>query len=90
MARSQTRRTNALPTTRRSQCVDRLHGINRGEAKIPLTIWHLVGKGTIEEKRVDLLTRKAAVVDAVLDGKEGVSNLNIMDLLTEALLGGGK
>jgi len=62
------------------QAEDRAHRIGQKES---VTCWYLVATGTIDETIVRLLEQKAAVVDAVTDGRE-VSDFNLLgELLAE-------
>ena len=48
------------------QASDRVHRISQTKQ---VTIWHLVGKNTIEEKIIDILVKKEKVINEVLDGE---------------------
>jgi SWI/SNF-related matrix-associated actin-dependent regulator of chromatin subfamily A-like protein 1 len=48
------------------QASDRVHRISQTKQ---VTIWHLVGENTIEEKIIDILVRKEKVINEILDGE---------------------
>jgi SWI/SNF-related matrix-associated actin-dependent regulator 1 of chromatin subfamily A len=50
-----------------SQSSDRAHRITQTKQ---VTIWNLVGVGTIEEKIIDLLQEKQTIIDQILDGRK--------------------
>lgn len=66
------------------QCESRAHGLNRGVVGKSLNIYYLVAKDTIEEKLVDLLHRKAKVINQVLDAGEG-DDFDIVEQLMESI-----
>lgn len=61
---------------------DRCHRIGQ---KHNVIINYLTALGTIEEKQMTLLRRKAGVLDAVLDGKAKVTDFNLFDELIDEL-----
>jgi SWI/SNF-related matrix-associated actin-dependent regulator of chromatin subfamily A-like protein 1 len=50
-----------------------------------VTIWNFVAEGTIDEDILELLESKRAVVEAILDGRAGVEDDDILDELVERL-----
>ncbi|MEM3041875.1 MAG: DEAD/DEAH box helicase, partial [Nitrososphaerota archaeon] len=70
------------------QAIGRVY--RQGQAK-PVTAWMLLSEGTIEDKILELLSKKKLVVDAVADGtyEEDTSGSNsILDDLVKFLSGG--
>lgn len=63
------------------QAEDRAHRIGQADS---VTCWYLIATGTIDETIVRLLEDKAAVVDAVTDGKE-VSDFSLLGELVNEL-----
>lgn len=64
------------------QAEDRVSGLNRGIAGRNAVAVYLAAKGTIEEKLASILQHKAAILDAVLDGKgkKDAPTLDVFDL----------
>lgn len=65
------------------QAIDRVRGIKRGTGK-PVTAYYLTAANTIEDKLCEVLERKTAVLDAVIDGKKS-GDLELFTYLIEAL-----
>lgn len=64
------------------QAEDRAHRIGQNDN---VMIYYLIAKGTIEEEFCELLQKKQAVLDAVLDGSVNESDFDIYDELIKAL-----
>lgn len=60
------------------QAEDRAHRITQ---KKEVTVYHLVGKETIEERIIGLIEEKKKVIEAIIDGKEGESGNLLSDLI---------
>ena len=67
------------------QAEDRAHRIG---TKKPVTVYYLVGKGTIEKSLCRILQQKQRVLDATLDGGRQKDSLAIYDQLEKVLLEG--
>ena len=61
-----------------SQSSDRAHRITQMKQ---VTIWNLVGIGTIEEKIIDLLQSKQTIIDRILDGRKPPKTNVLSELL---------
>lgn len=71
-----------------TQAEDRCHGLNRGVEGVHSSAHYLIAKGTMEEKLCELLQRKMTIIERVVDGrKDGVTDLNVFDLLMKSLEG---
>lgn len=69
-----------------TQAEDRCHGIGRGQEGVAVNVYYLVARDTIEEDISAIITRKQAVLDAVLDGKgETKDQTNIFTEVLEAI-----
>lgn len=73
---------------RHVQAEDRVYGLKRGVAGVPVTVYYLVAKGTIEEQLCRILQTKQKNLDAILDGGSSTSSFDIMAELERALLAG--
>lgn len=62
----------------KEQAEDRCHRVGTTEN---ITIYTLVCKGTIDERINDLVERKGAMADALVDGKTTISNKELLDFL---------
>ena len=62
------------------QATDRCHRIGQSQN---VTIYNLMCKGTIDERIHELVERKGAMSDALVDGKLTVSNSEILDFLLD-------
>ena len=62
------------------QATDRAHRIGQQSS---VQVYKLIAKDTIEEKILELQSKKAALMDAVTDGSEngGILNMSTEDLL---------
>lgn len=60
------------------QAEDRAHRITQ---KKKVTVYHLVGKDTIEERIIGLIEEKKKVIEAIIDGKGGGSGNLLADLI---------
>lgn len=73
-----------------SQCIDRCHGLGRGQEGVPTTAWYLTAAGTVEENVCRKLRDKAKVINRVIDGVDtdgeelDVLNSIIAGLLTQS------
>jgi SWI/SNF-related matrix-associated actin-dependent regulator 1 of chromatin subfamily A len=70
-----------------SQFEDRAVHINKTEA---INVIYLVGRGTIEEDRCNILQKKQKVVSSTLDGTADANSLNLYDELEKKLRKKGK
>ena len=64
------------------QAEDRCHRIGQKR-----TVWahYLIAKGTIEEALCGIIQRKQETITAILDGKQGDGDFDIMDKLLESI-----
>ena len=62
----------------KEQAEDRCHRVGTTEN---VTIYTLVCKGTIDERINELVERKGAMADALVDGKVNIDNTNLLDYL---------
>lgn len=69
-----------------TQAEDRCHGLGRGQEGVHTNVYLLVARDTIEEKLLEILQRKQAVLTQTLDGRGGGGDLDVYDLLERALL----
>lgn len=68
-----------------SQASDRIHGVGRGIAGRKAFIHFLVAHSTIEEKLVEVLQKKQIVLSKLFDGGSRDTDLNVLDLMEDAL-----
>ena len=62
----------------KEQCVDRCHRIGQNDN---LTIYTLMCKDTIDERIHNIVERKGAMADAMVDGKVDIRNSELLDYL---------
>ena len=62
----------------KEQAEDRCHRVGTTEN---ITIYTLVCKGTIDERINELVERKGAMADALVDGKANINNADLLDYL---------
>lgn len=74
------------------QAEDRAHrrgqaarNVDEDGAYYSVTIWSFVAEGTIDEDILELLESKRAVVEAIMDGRAGAEEDDILDELVERL-----
>ncbi len=70
------------------QAEDRIHGVGRGKADLPASVYYLVAADTIESHLLKVIQKKQKVLTTVLDGRGRGDKLNIFDSLHKALLKG--
>lgn len=68
-----------------NQAEDRAHGLKRGLNGVPLDVYHLVAKDTVEEKLCKVKREKQKNIKAVLDGGHGFEDYAAFDLLINSL-----
>ena len=59
-----------------AQAIDRAHRIGQTRC---VNVYYLVARGTVEEKRCRIISRKQEVLSAVLDGGEVENELDVFD-----------
>lgn len=69
-----------------TQAIDRVRGIGRGVDGVPASVFFLLAHGTVEEDLCRTLQGKQDTVGRVLDGRGGGKDLDIHDLVKEAVL----
>lgn len=66
---------------------DRPHGLGRGMGKdVPCNSTFLIARGTIEERLAIMLQNKAEQLDLCLDGKTGITQMNLYSMLLDQIM----
>jgi SWI/SNF-related matrix-associated actin-dependent regulator 1 of chromatin subfamily A len=60
------------------QCVDRCHRVGQ---KNNITIYNIMAKGTIDERIWDLVNKKGAMADALVDNVNGKISADVLEYL---------